>query len=127
MPVDERIEMRERYKSKDHPEKFPQNFLDALIKPDRRQWVEAYKREWSTWDLTQSYEIRKYEEMKDGTILTRLYELADIKKDGTYKIRPVLAGETMEKDLDYGNTYARTASSDMVRFIASFNVSVMES
>ena len=119
--------MRERYKSKDHQEKFPQHFLDALIKPDWRQWVEAYKKEWSTWDLTQSYEIRKYEEMKDGTILTRLYELADIKKDGTYKIRPVLAGETMEKDLDYGNTYARTASSDMVRFIASFNVSVMES
>ena len=65
--------------------------------------------------------------MKGGAILTRLYELADVKKNGIYKIRPVLAGETMEKGLDYGSTFARTANSDMIRFIVAFNVSVMNS
>ena len=51
--------------------------------------------------------------MKKGSILTKLYELTEVKKDGTYKVRPVLAGETMEKGLDYGTTFARTASSDI--------------
>jgi hypothetical protein len=110
--------------SKEHDEKFPTIFLDALIKDDWRDWVEAYRKEWSTWELTNSYAIRKWNDMKDGTILTRLYELTDIKKNGRYKVRPVLAGETMRKDLDYGNTFARTASSDIIRFIVAFNVSV---
>ena len=127
LEVDERITPREKYLSKDYPEKFPTNFLDALLKDDWRKWIEAYRKEWSTWELTNSFAIRKWEEMKKDTIVTRLYELTDIKKNGTYKVRPVLAGETMRKDLDYGNTFARTASSDTIRFIVSFNVSVMGS
>mgnify|MGYP002046137957 FL=1 len=121
------VDARERYTSDKYPDKFPKSFLDALTKDDWRKWVEAYRKEWGTWDLTNSYVERSWTEMKGGAILTRLYELADVKKNGIYKIRPVLAGETMEKGLDYGSTFARTANSDMIRFIVAFNVSVMNS
>ena len=125
--ADETEDMRHRYTSADFPDRYPKSFFDALLKDDWRKWVEAYRKEWGTWDLTNSYKEEKFENMKKGSILTKLYELIEVKKDGTYKVRPVLAGETMEKGLDYGTTFARTASSDMIRFIVSFNVSVMNS
>jgi hypothetical protein len=50
---------------------------------------------------------------------TILYELAQIKKDERHKIRPCLAGETLEPHLDFGATWAGTISTDMTRFLFS--------
>ena len=62
--------------------------------------------------------------MVPGSIITRLYELAQIKKDGRHKIRPCLAGETLEPHLDFGATWAGTISTDMTRFLFSLATSL---
>ena len=86
--------------------------------------MEAYRNEWDTWVATNSYTVVKWDDMVPGSIITRLYELAQIKKDGRHKIRPCLAGETLEPHLDFGATWAGTISTDMTRFLFSLATSL---
>ena len=117
--------MREKYTSEDYPDfKYPKSWPDLLTKDDWRKWVECLRVEWDNWIQMQAFKVVKWEDMAPGAILTRLYELFEIKKDGRYKSRPVIAGETMEKGIDHGCTNAQTLLADTLRFMCSFSAAI---
>ena len=67
-------ELRAKYESKDYPDFiYPKNFLEALRLPDWREWVEAYRKEWDMWVVTNSYAVVKRDEIVPWSIVTRLY------------------------------------------------------
>ena len=117
--------MRDKYTSVDFPEyKYPKSWPDILTKDDWRDWVEGLRKEWDNWIQMEAFSLVNWNDMVEGSILTRLYELFEIKSTGRYKARDVVAGDTLEAGKDYGSTVAQTLAADMLRFMFSFSTSI---
>ena len=82
--------MRDKYTSVDFPEyKYPKSWPDILTKDDWRDWVEGLRKEWDNWIQMEAFSLVNWNDMVEGSILTRLYELFEIKSTGRYKARAV--------------------------------------
>ena len=95
------------------------NFFEALVKSDWREWVQAVKREISSWLDFDAYDEIKYSEKTPGASIVPLGELYTRKRDLQYKFRQYLMGNLLKRGKDFYETYSNTVSWDGIRWCAS--------
>jgi hypothetical protein len=91
---------------------WPRDFIEALIRPDWRLWVEAVKSENDSWDVFEATIELPYKDVKKGASVIPLGELFTIKRSGKYKFRQIALGNLLKEGKDYGETFATTVSGD---------------
>ena len=95
---------------------WPNNFFEALVRSDWRDWVTAVKKENAGWIVNQATRVVKYTDMKPGARCIPLGELFSVKRDGRYKFRQIAFGNMLRPGKDYGETFASTVSADGMRW-----------
>jgi len=98
---------------------WPLNFFEALVKSDWREWVQAVKKEISSWLDFDAYDEIKYSEKTPGASIVPLGELYTRKRDLQYKFRQYLMGNLLKRGKDFYETYSNTVSWDGIRWCAS--------
>ncbi len=101
---------------------WPRDFIEALIRPDWRLWVEAVKSENESWDVFEATIEIPYRDVKKGASVIPLGELFTIKRSGKYKFRQIALGNLLKEGKDYGETFATTVSGDGLRWFCSLAV-----
>jgi hypothetical protein len=101
---------------------WPRDFIEALIRPDWRLWVEAVKSENESWDVFEATIEIPYKDIKKGASVIPLGELFTIKRSGKYKFRQIALGNLLKEGKDYGETFATTVSGDGLRWFCSLAV-----
>ena len=101
---------------------WPRDFIEALIRPDWRLWVEAVKSENDSWDVFEATIEIPYRDVKKGASVIPLGELFTIKRSGKYKFRQIALGNLLKEGKDYGETFATTVSGDGLRWFCSLAV-----
>ena len=101
---------------------WPKDFIEALIRPDWRLWVEAVKSENESWDTFEATIEIPYNEIVKGASVIPLGELFTIKRSGKYKFRQIALGNLLKEGKDYGETFASTVSGDGLRWFCSLAV-----
>ena len=102
---------------------WPKDFIEALIRPDWRSWVEAVKSENESWDVFEATVEIPYNEVAKGASVIPLGELFTIKRSGKYKFRQIALGNLLKEGKDYGETFASTVSGDGLRWFCSLGAS----
>jgi hypothetical protein len=85
---------------------WPRDFIEALIRPDWRLWVEAVKSENDSWKLFEATIEIPYRDIQKGASVIPLEELFTIKRSGKYKFRQIALGNLLKEEKDYGETFA---------------------
>ena len=98
---------------------WPKDFIEALIRPDWRSWVEAVKNENDSWDLFEATLEIPFNKVVKGASVIPLGELFTIKRTGKYKFRQIALGNLLKEGKDYGETFASTVSGDGLRWFCS--------
>ena len=98
---------------------WPPDFFFALVKTDWRKWVEAVKKEISSWLDFDTYTVIPIEKKKLGASIVPLGELYTRKRDESYKFRQYLLGNLLKKGKDFTETFSSTVSWDGIRWCAS--------
>jgi hypothetical protein len=114
--------MLETFKKGEDPmdkDKWPKNFFEALVRPDWRSWVEAVKKEISSWLTFDAYSEIAFSEKTHGASIVPLGELYTRKRDLSYKFRQYLMGNLLMKGKDYDETFSSCISWDGIRWCAS--------
>jgi hypothetical protein len=101
---------------------WPRDFIEALIRPDWRLWVEAVKSEIESWELFEATIEIPYQDIMKGASVIPLGELFTIKRSGKYKFRQIALGNLLKEGKDYGETFATTVSGDGLRWFCSLAV-----
>jgi hypothetical protein len=101
---------------------WPRDFIEALIRPDWRLWVEAVKSENDSWELFEATIEIPYRDIQKGASVIPLGELFTIKRSGKYKFRQIALGNLLKEGKDYGETFATTVSGDGLRWFCSLAV-----
>jgi hypothetical protein len=101
---------------------WPKDFVEALIRPDWRSWVEAVKSENESWDTFEACCEIPYDEIVTGASVIPLGELFTIKRSGKYKFRQIAMGNMLKEGKDYGETFASTVSGDGLSWFCSLAV-----
>jgi hypothetical protein len=101
---------------------WPRDFIEALIRPDWRLWVEAVKNENESWEIFEATLEIPYRDIKKGASVIPLGELFTIKRSGKYKFRQIALGNLLKEGKDYGETFATTVSGDGLRWFCSLAV-----
>jgi hypothetical protein len=102
---------------------WPKDFIEALIRPDWRSWVEAVKSENESWAVFEATVEIPYNEVVKGASVIPLGELFTIKRSGKYKFRQIALGNLLKEGKDYGETFASTVSGDGLRWFCSLGAS----
>ena len=89
---------------------WPKDFVEAMIRPDWRSWVDAVKSENDSWDTFEACVEIPYDEIQIGASVIPLGELFTIKRSGKYKFRQIALGNMLKQGKDYGETFASTVS-----------------
>ncbi len=63
----------------------PKDFVEAMVRPDWRSWVEAVKSENDSWETFEACTEIPYDEIQTGASVIPLGELFTIKRSGKYK------------------------------------------
>jgi len=95
---------------------WPLNFFEALVKSDWREWVQAVKKEISSWLDFDAYDEIKYSEKTPGASIVPLGELYTRKRDLQYKFRQYLMENLLKRGKDFYETYSNTVSWDGIRW-----------
>jgi hypothetical protein len=95
---------------------WPNNFFEALVRSDWRDWVMAVKKENAGWIINQAMREVKYTDMKRGARCIPLGELFSVKRDGRYKFRQIAFGNMLRPGKDFGETFASTVTADGMRW-----------
>ena len=98
---------------------WPKDFIEAMIRPDWRSWVDAVKSENDSWDVFEACSEIPYGEIEVGASVIPLGELFTIKRSGKYKFRQIAMGNMLKEGKDYGETFASTVSGDGLRWFCS--------
>jgi hypothetical protein len=98
---------------------WPKDFIEALIRPDWRSWVEAVKNENESWDVFEATLEVPFNKVVKGASVIPLGELFTIKRSGKYKFRQIALGNLLKEGKDYGETFASTVSGDGLRWFCS--------
>ena len=98
---------------------WPKDFIEALIRPDWRSWVDAVKSENESWNTFDACEEVPYNNIISGASVIPLGELFTIKRTGKYKFRQIALGNMLKEGKDYGETFASTVSGDGLRWFCS--------
>jgi hypothetical protein len=101
---------------------WPKDFIEALIRPDWRAWVDAVKSENESWDTFEATVEIPYKDIVKGASVIPLGELFTIKRSGKYKFRQIALGNLLKEGKDYGETFASTVSGDGIRWFCSLAV-----
>jgi hypothetical protein len=101
---------------------WPRDFIEALIRPDWRLWVEAVKSENDSWEVFEATIEIPYKDVRKGASVIPLGELFTIKRSGKYKFRQIALGNLLKEGKDYGETFATTVSGDGLRWFCSLAV-----
>jgi hypothetical protein len=101
---------------------WPRDFIEALIRPDWRLWVEAVKSENESWEVFEATLEIPYKDIQKGASVIPLGELFTIKRSGKYKFRQIALGNLLKEGKDYGETFATTVSGDGLRWFCSLAV-----
>ncbi len=101
---------------------WPRDFIEALIRPDWRNWVDAVKSENESWDTCDACSEVPYHDIAVGASVIPLGELFTIKRSGKYKFRQIALGNLLKEGKDYGETFASTVSGDGLRWFCSLAV-----
>jgi hypothetical protein len=101
---------------------WPKDFVEAMVRPDWRIWVDAVKSENESWDTLEACTEIPYDEMQVGASVILLGELFTIKRSGKYKFRQIALGNMLKQGKDYGETFASTVSGDELRWFCSLAV-----
>ena len=101
---------------------WPKDFIEALIRPDWRSWVEAVKSENESWETFEATVEIPYKDIVKGASVIPLGELFTIKRSGKYKFRQIALGNLLKEGKDYGETFASTVSGDGLRWFCSLAV-----
>ena len=101
---------------------WPRDFIEALIRPDWRAWVDAVKSENESWDTFEATVEIPYSKVVKGASVIPLGELFTIKRTGKYKFRQIALGNLLKEGKDYGETFASTVSGDGLRWFCSLAV-----
>jgi hypothetical protein len=89
---------------------WPKDFVEAMIRPDWRSWVDAVKSENDSWDTFEACVEIPYDEIQIGASVIPLGELFTIKRSGKYKFRQIALGNMLKQGKDYEETFASTVS-----------------
>jgi hypothetical protein len=103
----------------DEPGSWPEEFLQAMISKDWREWVMAVKAEIESWNLFDAAEEVTYHSMERGVTLIPLGELFSRKRNGKFKFRQIAMGNMLKPGRDYGETFSTTISGDGLRWFFS--------
>ncbi len=106
----------------DEPGNWPRDFLQAMMKEDRREWVSAVKKEIESWHLLDAAQEVAYDKMEGGATIIPLGELFTGKRCRKYKFRQIAMGNMQKKGRDYGETFSSTISGDGLRWFFSLAV-----
>jgi hypothetical protein len=101
---------------------WPKDFVEAMVRPDWRSWVEAVKCENDSWETFEACTEIPYDEIQIGASVIPLGELFTIKRSGKYKFRQIALGNMLKQGKDYGETFASTVSGDGLRWFCSLAV-----
>jgi len=102
---------------------WPEDFVEALIRPDWRNWVESVKSENESWETFEACTEVPYADIEVGASVIPLGELFTIKRSGKYKFRQIALGNMLKQGKDYGETFASTVSGDGLRWFCSLAAS----
>jgi hypothetical protein len=102
---------------------WPKDFIEALIRPDWRSWVDAVKSENESWEMFEATVEIPYDKVVKGASVIPLGELFTIKRSGKYKFRQIALGNLLKEGKDYGETFASTVSGDGLRWFCSLGAS----
>ena len=102
---------------------WPKDFIEALVRPDWRSWVDAVKSENESWNVFEATIEVPYHEVLKGASVIPLGELFTIKRSGKYKFRQIALGNLLKEGKDYGETFASTVSGDGLRWFCSLGSS----
>jgi hypothetical protein len=100
-------------------ETWPKNFLEAIIRPDWRSWIEAVKKEIVSWLTFQAYSEIPFADKTPKASIVPLGELYTRKRDLSYKFRQYLMGNLLRKGKDFDETFSCCISWDGIRWCAS--------
>ncbi len=101
---------------------WPKIFVEAMVRPDWRSWVEAVKYENDSWETFEACTEIPYDKIQIGASVIPLGELFTIKRSGKYKFRQIALGNMLKQGNDYGETFASTVSGDGLRWFCSLAV-----
>ena len=107
------------FRPTDQDEAWPKDFLDALIRSDRRDWVMAVRKESSGWDDNDTTSETRWGNIEKDASVIPLGELYTRKRDGTPKFRQYAMGNLLKAGKDYGDTFSTSVSADGIRWFVS--------
>ena len=98
------------------PDHWPRTFMECLLSPKWREWLEAVLKEFRGWQEFQAAEEVSRSSRDPDHALVRIGELYTEKRDGSKKFRPYLMGNLLTAQKHYFSTFSGTVTADTIRF-----------
>jgi hypothetical protein len=97
----------------------PRSFVECLLDKNWRGWLEAVRKEHSSWIEKNVAEEVPRSERDPSEALVRIGELYTIKRGGKMKFRPYVMGNHLRPNIDFHSTFSGTVTADSIRLFFS--------
>ena len=101
------------------PKEWPRTFMECLLSPDWRKWLEAVLKEFRGWQEFDAAEEVPRSSRNPDHALVRIGELYTRKRDNSCKFRPYCMGNLLTAQKHYYETFSGTVTADTIRFFFS--------
>ena len=101
------------------PKEWPRTFMECLLSPDWRKWLEAVLKEYRGWQEFDAAEEVPRSSRDPDHALVRIGELYTRKRDNSCKFRPYCMGNLLVPQKHYYETFSGTVTADTIRFFFS--------
>ena len=108
------------------PKEWPRTFMECLLSPDWREWLEAVQKEFRGWEEFQAAEEVSRASRDPDHALVRIGELCTVKRDNSKKFRPYCMGNLLQAHKHFFSTFSGTVTADTIRFFFSLATELLK-